>query len=117
MTMYYNILETDEILNDLVFIAINAYDYTRDKQSGEKFLDLYNLTVANIAVFPDGFIGTSLYYRGYKIYLNPFGNYNLFFIIDESRDSVVMLRLLYQKQDWKTILHLENKYHNRGKEI
>lgn len=114
--MYYKILETDEVLNDLCRISFAAYDYTRDKKSGERFLSLYNITTANVASFPMGFSGTNIMYRGYEIHILPFGNYNMFFVINEDEKQITMLRVLYQKQDWKTILKIDNTYHYQGKE-
>ncbi len=115
--MYYKVLETDEMINDLSKISFAAYDYTRDVASGVRFLELYDMTIANMSVYPDGFSGTSIYHRGYEIHILPFGNYNMFFIIEEKKKRIIMLRVLYQKQDWNTILKLENLYHSHGKEI
>lgn len=115
--MYYRILETDEMIGDLSHISFAAYDYTRDRESGIKFLELYDLTIANLAIFPTGYSGVSMEYRGYEIHILPFGNYNMFFILDETKGIIVMLRCLYQKQDWQRILQIENKYHYQGKKF
>ena len=115
--MYYKVLETDEILNDLEKIAFSAYEYTKDVESGKRFLDLYNTTIANMSRIPLGFSGVGFDYRGYEIHMLPFGNYNMFYVIKEEVHEIVMLRTLYQKQDWRRILHLENIYHRNGKII
>ncbi len=115
--MYYRILETDEVLNDLSHISFEAYNYTRDKDSGIKFLNLYDMTVSCMSVFPTGFSAAQIEYRGYEIHILPFGNYNLFFVIDERKGIIVVLRVLYQKQDWQRILNVANSYHINNKDL
>ena len=102
--MYYKIHETDEGLNDLCNIVIAAYTYTRDKYSGKRILELYDNAIANISVFPLGFANTHTQYRGRDVYIFPFGNYNLFFAINETNHTITILRILYQKQNWKQLL-------------
>ena len=109
--MYHKILETDEAINDVSRIACKAYDYTRDMDSGLVFIQLYDKTIDNIAMFPNGFSVTDIEYRGYMIHLLPFGNYNLFYIIDEDKRRIIILRILYQKQNWQRILKVDNAYH------
>lgn len=115
--MYYRILETDEAINDLKKIVFSVYDYTRDIKSGERFMTLYDATAASMSIFPSGFSSTSIEYRGYEIHMLPFGNYNMFFIINDKQFTITMLRVLYQKQDWQRILHLENLYHSKGETL
>lgn len=49
--MCYRILETDEVLNDLDSIAKNIYEYTLDIESGNKFLDTYDIIVERLKTF------------------------------------------------------------------
>jgi toxin ParE1/3/4 len=109
--MSYKILETDESINDVYFIAINAYRYTCDEQSGENVISLYNETVEWLREFPFGYRGISIEHRGYEIHILAFGNYNLFFYIDTSKNEIVVLRVMYQKQNWERILKVQNLYH------
>ena len=116
MTMYHNILETDEVINDVSYISCKAYEYTKDKNSGLIFLQSYDKTIDNMAIFPNGFSATNIEYRGYKIHILPFGNYNLFYIVDETNLEVIILRVLYQKQNWQRILGVDDIYHIRNNE-
>ena len=115
--MYHKILETDEAINDVHHISCEAYDYTRDKNSGLIFLKLYDATTANMAIFPSGFSATDIEYRGYEIHILPFGNYNLFYTVNEESRVIYILRILYQKQNWKRILRVDKTYHIRGKDF
>lgn len=112
--MSYKILETDETLNDLCAIAINAYNFTRYTSSGDNVLIAYDTTVKCLCDFPNKFRGISIEHRGYEIRIRAFGNYNLFFCVDEAKGEVIILRVLYQKQNWEHILKLENLYHIEG---
>lgn len=43
-------------------------------------------------------------YRGYSIHLMPFQSYLLFFVIDEQKREVTILRVLQDGQDWEYIM-------------
>ena len=113
--MYHKILETDEAIEDVHHISCEAYNYTRDKDSGLTFLKLYDATTANMAMFPNGCSATDIEYRGYVIHILPFGNYNLFYTINDENRKIYILRILYQKQNWQRILRVDNNYHVRGR--
>ena len=115
--MYHKILETDEAIKDVHHISCEAYNFTRDKKSGLTFLKLYDATTANMAIFPCGFSSTDIEYRGYVIHILPFGNYNLFYMVDDESREIYILRILYQKQNWQRILRVDNTYHIRGRKV
>ncbi len=115
--MYYKILEADEAIKDVHHISCEAYDFTRDKESGLTFLKLYDAVTANMAMFPNGFNVTDIEYRGYVIHILPFGNYNLFYTVDDESRKIYILRVLYQKQNWQRILRVDDSYHIRGRNI
>lgn len=115
--MYHKILETDEAIQDIYHISCEAYDYTKDKESGMVFLNLYDATTAGMAIFPEGFSSTDIEYRGYAIHILPFGNYNLFYVVDDKSKKIFILRVLYQKQNWQQILRVDNTYHLSGKKV
>lgn len=104
--MYHKILETDEAIKDLHHISCEAYDFTKDTESGFAFLRLYDAATANIVIFPNGFSSTSMEYREYVIHILPFGNYKIF-----------ILCVLYQKQNWQRILRVNIAYHIYGEKI
>ena len=115
--MYHKILETDEAIKDIHHISCEAYNFTRDKNSGIAFLALYDTTTANMAIFPHGSSTTDIEYRGYTMHILPFGNYNLFYTVDDERSRIFILRILYQKQNWQRILRVDNTYHIRSRKI
>ena len=115
--MYHKILETDEAIEDVLHISFEAYNFTRDKDSGLIFLNLYDATIANVAIFPNSFSSTDIEYRGYVIHILPVGNYNLFYIVDDESKKIYILRVLYQKQNWQRVLRVNNTYHIHDRKI
>ena len=59
----------------------------------------------NLSVFPlkHQYVNDAILARlGFR--LTWYGNYNIFYIYDEDEDIVHIIRVLYDKQDWQTIL-------------
>ena len=75
------------------------------------FLDKYDKEVQRLTNFPFGYRGVSFEYRGYEIRIKSFGTYNVFFTVDIAEKQVFVLRVLKDRQDWKTILGSQDKYH------
>ncbi len=113
----YKLQETDEAKNDLALIAFGAYDYTRDVESGLRVFQNYEDVSENMRIFPSKFIRTSFVYRGYDIRIRSFKNYNVFYIVDDASRLITVLRVLFQKQDWESLLARESSYHVGGEEI
>ena len=115
--MYQRILETDEAVDNLSHISREAYKYTGDKNSGLVFLNLYDATIANMAVFSKGFSLTDIEYRGHLIHILPFANYNIFYSLDDVNGIIYIHHILYQKQNWQRVLRVDNIYHIHGNEL
>lgn len=64
--------------------------------------------------FPQKFRGISIGHGNYEIHIRVFGNYNLFFYVNEIANEVIVLRILYQKQNWEHIMRYEDYYHIEG---
>ncbi len=75
------------------------------------FLDKYDKEVQRLTNFPFGYRGVSFEYRGYEIRIKSFGTYNVFFTVDIAEKQVFVLRVLKDRQDWKTILGSQDEYH------
>ena len=116
-SMSYRILETDEACRDAENIACEAYDYTRDVESGRRFLRSYDEKMRSLITFPMKYRGVSLEYRGYEIRMLPFENYNMFFVVNPMRKTITVLRVLYQLQDWMGLLMPDDVYHVHGRAI
>ena len=51
-----------------------------------------------------GYGTTGFVYRGYEIYMKPTNNHLLFYIIDEAKKIVTILRVLQDGMDWEYII-------------
>lgn len=111
MLMRYNIMETNEVIQDVIDFAYYMIDKFQNKKAAEDFLDAYDDEVSGLDMFPNGYRGIGLEYRGYEIRIKPFDTYNIFFVVNEEKHEVTILRLLKDKQNWNWILKVKNKYH------
>lgn len=111
MLMRYNIMETNEVIQDVINFAYYMIDKFQNKKATEDFLDAYDDEVSGLDMFPNGYRGIGLEYRGYEIRIKPFDTYNIFFVVNEEKHEVTILRLLKDKQNWNRILKVKNKYH------
>lgn len=111
----YRVQETDEAINDVSNLAIHIYKQYSNEIAAENLIDLYSKKIESLEVFPQGFRGVSLEHRGYEIHFFPFSSYNIFFVIREAFNDVVILRVLHQLQDWNRILRFDNGYHIGGR--
>lgn len=75
------------------------------------FLDKYDKEVQRLKNFPFGYRGVSFEYRGYEIRIKSFDTYNVFFTVDIEDHCVYILRVLKDRQDWKSIMANPLEYH------
>lgn len=109
--MHYKVVVTQEALEDVSNLAIYMIDTFKNQKAADDFLVAYDRQMKMLSAFPIGYRGISIEYRGYEIRLKPFDTYNLFFIVDDEMEQIVILRLLKNLQDWKRILRMETDYH------
>jgi plasmid stabilization system protein ParE len=100
-----------EVLDDVVNFAVYIKRHFASQQAVDNLYAAYEKQVKSLATFPTGYRGISIEYRGYEIRMKPFGTYNIFFIVDEQNQRVVILRLLKDVQDWSQLLRLDMEYH------
>lgn len=74
------------------------------KGLGIRFSEKIKKAVNQLKIFPNGYDTTGFGYRGYDIHLMPFQSYLLFFVIDEQKREVTILRVLQDGQDWEYII-------------
>ena len=116
--MYYSIHETDEAINDVINMAIFYYNQGCSDTTVNKLLvDYDNAVNKSISTFPNGFQGIKFEYRGYEIQMMPHSIYNIFFIVNDDKKEVYILRALHQRQNWLKIINSNAKYFINGKEI
>ena len=57
-----------------------------------------------IKKLPTGYSKTEFQYRGYDIYIKPYRTYLFFYVVDEQRQTVTMLRVLQDGMNWEYII-------------
>lgn len=57
-----------------------------------------------LAIFPTSHQTAGFQYRGYDIYMKSQDNHLLFYVIDDDRDIVTILRILQDGMDWEYII-------------
>ena len=64
-----------------------------------------------ILSYSGGMFGkTKIYYNGYYIYKKPFVPSIIFYIIEESKKEIHILRVLREESDWNKILTEQREY-------
>ena len=116
--MYYNILETDEAIDDITNMAIYYYTQGCSSKTVKGLLADYNTAVNDvISMFPNGFQGIEFEYKGYRIHMMPHSIYNIFFVVNDENKEVYIIRVLHQRQNWSKIIKSNIRYYINGKEV
>ena len=109
--MRYRLLETREALEDVEGFAAYIVKNFNNIDAARDFLDKYDREVERLKNFPFGYREVNFEYRGYEIRIKSFDTYNVFFTIDTIENKIFILRVLKDRQDWKTIFDNQNEYH------
>lgn len=82
----------------------SKYCYTFANQCIENFSKKIREATNGLKVLPKGHNTTDFEYRGYTIYLKPYRTYLIFYIVDEEKSIVTILRVLRDGMYWQYIL-------------
>lgn len=106
----YNLIQTIEARNDLDNLVFYMIYSLMNGQAASHFLAQYKKQIQNLTIFPFGYRGIGITYRGYEIRIKPFLTYNIFFVVDRQTHQITVLRVLKDRQNWKNILLNEDRY-------
>ena len=109
--MQYRLQTTREATEDVVGMAEYIIEKFKNLDATLSFLDKYDKEVQRLKNFPFGYRGVSFEYRGYEIRIKSFDTYNVFFTVDIEDHCVYILRVLKDRQDWKSIMSNPLEYH------
>lgn len=109
--MLFSIQESNESIQDVINFAIYIKQQFKNEQAAENFMNAYDKEVSSLRYFPKGYRGINVEHRGYEIRIKPFDTYNIFFVVDEINQQVVILRVLKDRQNWNKILRTQITYH------
>ncbi|MBO4999172.1 MAG: type II toxin-antitoxin system RelE/ParE family toxin [Lachnospira sp.] len=99
-TVKYTYSSKDDIRKKKEYI-LREFKY---KGLGKRFSEKIKMAVNQLKIFPNGYETIGFQYRGYDIHLMPSQSYLLFFVIDQQKCEVIILRVLQDGQDWKYII-------------
>ena len=74
------------------------------RELGENFTKKMKEAAKEIKKLPTGYSKTEFQYRGYDIYIKPYRTYLFFYVVDEQRRTVTMLRVLQDGMNWEYII-------------
>ena len=106
----YNLIQTIEARNDLERLVFYMIFSLKNGQAANHFLTQYQEHIQNLMLFPFGYRGIGITYRGYEIRIKPFLSYHIFFVVNETKNEITILRVLKDRQNWKAILQNEDRY-------
>ncbi len=104
--MSYNIHITNAAQRDL----LNAADYIefvlKNPKATDELLDEAEKQINSLTDFPEKFrLVDDPVLSSWGIRFVIVNNYLAFYIIDNQKNIVIIVRFLYQKSDWNAILH------------
>lgn len=107
----YKVLVTDEAIEDI-------FDYVKyihlefcNPDAAETLYQNLNREVKNTGDFPLKFSDSGIKYRGYIIHKKVFKSYLIFYIINDERREVYVLRVIKDLMNWSRILRDSRVYH------
>lgn len=109
--MKYNILVTDEAINDMYgLIRYVRRDLGNPVAAGKLFTG-FKQEIINLGQFPMKHAESGIAYRNYMIHKKVYQSYLLFYIINSKDKTVSILRILKDIMDWPGILRETKIYH------
>lgn len=105
----YKVLVTWEAIHDVANISdYIERNFTQD--TADKFQNNLEKQLNNLKYFPYSLPKTELSYKEYSIYMKLFIPSLIFYIVDEGRKEVHILRILREESNWNHILKKHTKY-------
>jgi Plasmid stabilisation system protein. len=74
------------------------------RELAENFSRKMKNTMKKLDVFPEAHKPTDFEYRGYRIYLKLANSYLLFYVVNEKKKIITVLRVMQDGMNWKFII-------------
>lgn len=104
--MSYDIHITRAAERDLLNAADHIEYVLKNPKAADDLLDEAEKTINSLGDFPQKFrLVDDPVLSSWSIRFVIVNNYLAFYIIDEQKNMVIIVRFLYQKSDWNAILH------------
>ncbi len=101
----YRIEYTFSSRDDMREMKRYILDTFKYRELGENFTKKMKEAAEGLKTLPTGFNTVGFQYRGYEIHLKPYRTYLFFYVVDEEKKVVTILRVMQDGMDWQVILN------------
>lgn len=101
----YRIEYTFSSRDDMREMKRYILDTFKYRELGENFTRKMKEAAEGLKTLPTGFNTVGFQYRGYEIHLKPYRTYLFFYVVDEEKKVVTILRVMQDGMDWQFILN------------
>lgn len=109
--MNYRVLVADEALDDIFGLVQYIFVELCNPDAAEKLYYDLNREIKNIGNFPLKFSDSGFQYRGYTIHKKAYHSYLMFYIINDEKKEIYVLRVMKDLMNWQNILNQKRTYH------
>lgn len=109
--MNYRVFVTDEAMDDIFNLVKYIYVDLCNPDAADKLYVNLKQEVNNLGDFPLKYSDSGIKYRGYVIHKKIFQSYLLFYVINNAKQAIYVLRVLKDIMNWRRILQKSNIYH------
>lgn len=102
--MRYKVLITKSAKLDIKDKKKYILDRFKYRKLGDDFSKKIRKIAGTLEVLPEAYQQTGFQYRGYEIYLKSSNTYLLFYVVDNNRNVVTILRVLQDGMNWQFII-------------
>lgn len=100
----YKIEYTFSSRDDMRKMKKYILDTFKYRELGENFTKKMKEAAEGLKTLPIGFDTVGFQYRGYDIHLKPYRTYLFFYVVDNEKKTVTVLRVMQDGMDWQFIL-------------
>ena len=104
MTAQFKVILADSAKEDIKVRKRFILNHFLSRDLAENFSAKIKSAIQKLDTFPAAYKSTGFVYRGYKIYLKPRSTYLIFYVVDEEKKMVTVLRVLQEGMNWKHII-------------
>lgn len=109
--MNYRVLVADEAIEDIFGLVKYVHLELCNPDAAEKLYHNLNREVKKVGNFPFKFSDSGIRYRGYVIHKKVFESYLIFYMIDDEKEEVYVLRVIKDLMNWEKILRKVKVFH------
>ena len=100
----YKIEYTYSSRDDMRKMKRYILDTFKYRELGENFTKKMKEATEGLKELPTGFDTVGFQYRGYDIHMKPYRTYLFFYVVDNEKKTVTVLRVMKDGMDWQFIL-------------